>query len=532
MVLALGLDTFFYTGFTASADDNCYLLAAHNIAQGIKPLATPDTNMEMRLAFLRLALTLPTAGMYLLAEGRIFWIAFFSIIYHFCLIIIALVMGNMLHGRRVGLLAAFLTATCPLYVSLAGVVVPDLALTLWMSIALLCLIYAHRHHQRLMSSQGRLFLILAAAGFVNGLAYSTKESGLVMLAPAALFLSLAAPRPWSLQTLRNGLYFVVGLAGFLGLEALVLEQVCGQYIFRLGVIGEAKADYLRLMELAGVWPWQRAQTALASFAPYMPFSRWSLLAAMLVYPWLKNANLLPWGYSLWLILFLTFGTTGLGQYVPPPIQGRYYAPVLLPAFVFTAFCLTTLEEYLCQRPWRLPGGLARWAAGLTLGLLALVWVGDASTHLRQAGEMGRANQVRSFLKALAYAKARYPGLPIVLSPSISDRMIGMFLEDPGDLTITNRWYSVYRHPVPPPPFVLLEEKARVTKTNVLVDLPTRADQRVYEVKASEEMFPGLARDEALVQGHWLLGLNPIQAAKGEKSGYRTTLVLLVDLQQP
>src|SRR5262245_46859491 len=94
--LALFLDFLFFTGVYGS-DDIYYLEGARAVA-GEGPFIPELGNV-------RLGITLPSALVYWLT-GSIGAVAWFHVLYHLALVIVAYVLGRLLHGERAGRIAA------------------------------------------------------------------------------------------------------------------------------------------------------------------------------------------------------------------------------------------------------------------------------------------------------------------------------------------------------------------------------------------------------------------------------------------
>jgi len=117
-------------------------------------------------------------------------------------IVLVFQLGRLLYGRRAGALAALLLAVMPYHVIITRQVLLDGPMTFFATAALVCLAALGR------TSQSRW---LVAAGGCLGLASLTKETAIIMIVSAFVFLALV-PRFW-----RPARYLVAGGVATLGL---------------------------------------------------------------------------------------------------------------------------------------------------------------------------------------------------------------------------------------------------------------------------------------------------------------------------
>ena len=89
------------------------------------------------------------------------------------------------------------------------------------------------------------------------------------------------------------------------------------------------------------------EIALGQVTRWMPRSTWLLLAGTAGYTFTRARNA---GIALFFwfpAIYMTIGSTSFSSWVPPPIQGRYYAMVVLPGAVMTA--ITVSPRMTCRR---------------------------------------------------------------------------------------------------------------------------------------------------------------------------------------
>lgn len=117
-------------------------------------------------------------------------------------IVLVFQLGRLLYGRRVGALAALLLAVMPYHVVVTRQVLLDGPMTFFATAALVCLAALARTFQSRW---------LVAAGSCLGIASLTKETAVILIVSAFVFLSLV-PRFW-----RPVRYLVAGAAAALAL---------------------------------------------------------------------------------------------------------------------------------------------------------------------------------------------------------------------------------------------------------------------------------------------------------------------------
>ncbi|MGH2536595.1 MAG: ArnT family glycosyltransferase [Candidatus Promineifilaceae bacterium] len=299
-------------------------------------------------------------------------------------VLLTYLLARRLAGRRVGLLAAGMAAVLPLLVIHSHYATPDMPLTFLVLLTLYLLLRAHdRWH---MSSPWAY----AGAGFVCGLAASTKYNGVVLAAPLLLvpiFKARSLDDWLSGRTLAGPLAMA---AGFLaGTPAAVLDLP--RFLYWLGYS-------LHLYAAPGYEPvgtslgWHLDYLLTSPSAPLVVLGLAGL--ALSVWRWGRRGWLLTsFALLLWLAIFG---------------QTRREARMWLPTMAL--FCLwagLALQRLFAWGRQRYPDARLRPAAAASLALLAL-WLLTASllVDLRLA-----AADVRT--QAAAWIAANLPvGTPI------------------------------------------------------------------------------------------------------------------------
>lgn len=425
--LALGcllVNVYFYSGFYMS-DDVGYLT-------GIQGLVGPRGIDVHQLAQTRFAVTAPAAVVYAVTGSVTATIASFCL-YHPALVLVTFGLGRAIFERGAALVAAALVAFTPIYYFYGGAILPDNCLSLWLGVlcawVLAMLDWAGRE-PRAMGAVARRW---AVAGLLTGMAYSAKETGVVMTVPvAAVILVAHARRREAGKALLGVFAYGAGLLAFITLETLLLRAFGGQWALRL-FAGVGSPETMAALEervaRQGISPLPRLRFWLDRVGSHFGPGLWLVLGANAVAPlcfWRSRARApvcVLLAFWLWPFLYLTFGTTSFTRYLPPPIQhARYYTVCTMPALLVTAAVLVHLSRRLAQRIAQRRGWLAH-AVSAGPGLVAVSWAAVAFAAFEpRAGTAYRAPQTKAALAAFRDARTLYPERPVVLSRRLSRRL--------------------------------------------------------------------------------------------------------------
>ena len=509
LLVALAIDFLLYTGFYAS-DDIGYLAGAELVAGGEDRDAPDDVTYDLSID--RLGMTLPTGIAWWLTDGDVQAIAWLFVLCHLALVVLAFALGRLIHGETAGLAAAALAATCPVFTVFAGAILPDNATALWLGIVLLLLELARRQTAAGPLSWRRALGWFGAAGFVLGLSYSVKETGIIMLVPAAICVIAMAPRLRDPIWIRNGALMAAGLLAFMVLELLLLRAITGEWAFRLGRMDEAGDIMSNRMEYqGGASPFGRLWYALADrLAGVAPVTTWVLLAGSIAYGFLPGRSLALLLFFWWPFLYITIGSTSFEAYRPPSIQVRYYAIVIIPAVLMTAAVL--VEGVRRWNAWPRVPALARGrrAGAAVAALLAVgVWY-ELADNVHGAGNIYHAERARAFEATYERARAEYPQYPIVLGDYYAHRMRLLYRNYPDAADI----HTVETAPVPP--YLLLDYKKKIDE----YVLPEGAEARTLEI-----VYPPFSRWEMLTESvRRMVGLHVEPGRRSMISGGTIRLV--------
>lgn len=491
LLVALALDFLFFTGFFAS-DDRQYLDGASKIA-ALLSLESPTGGAGLGNS--RLSMIVPSGVVYWLSDGSAAAVAWFHVLYHLILVLLAFLLGRLYHSDRAGLLAAGLAATSPVFYMYAGATLPDNAAAVWLALVLLLLELAMRASAaEEPPGVRRAFRWYFSIGLLIGVAYACKETALVLTVPAAICMIANAPRLRDLTWLRDGVFMAAGLLAFVLLEVLVLRVVMGEWVFRLSLVQDTGDQFLeRMQRQGGANPvarlWFAVGDQLASLAP---LTIWMFLIGALCYALTRSRRLAPALFFWWPLFYMTIGSTSFTAYRPSSIQPRYYAIILVPAMVMSS--IAALELWRRWRAWQRPPSWSRGgygAAVLVAGLVAVTWY-EFHRLLPRSGNIYQSVHARAIGEAYEVAQLKYPQYPVVLGAGSRSKMHPLLS---GELPAVSGKNRVA------PPYLLLDRSHAGDAV--------RADD--VEVETLEIIRPALNRFEVLKhQLRRAVGLPPVE----------------------
>lgn len=256
---------------------------------------------------------------------------------------VAVVLTYRLFGSRAALFCAIVLLLNGLVLSYAGTLLPEPLVTLFAFLATWAF-------QRAIDAQrGKVALPAIAAGILGGLAYSVKDTGILVVPLLLLYLVVFHLRQRSLRSLFPIAAFCVsGFVLAVVLEACALWLLTGDFAYRYHAISQTHNSVLEPAQ--GIVDFVRRG--------------WWNLAIVLDEPLALGvpavAFLAAWGFCLFrrptvrifafvglgLAVYSLFGTSSFSRLVNLPFQERY-ATLFLP---FGAICLAAWVVNLLERP--------------------------------------------------------------------------------------------------------------------------------------------------------------------------------------
>ena len=421
IVLGIGIDLFFFNGFYAS-DDRGYFDAATLVAsEGI-------LSKNPRVGHERLTVLAWNIFAGWLSGYNVQAISASYTFFHGLLIVLVYLLARRLFNRLAGVLAAYTTATFPLFIIFSTGIYPDLPIACLFALSLLAFI--HAYEVRPCGRLGMTLLMMSASGASVGAAYMAKEVGLVVL-PVYFMLWLLTewtrrPRsktgkqttpnspstanisderrwgPWSLRGVVTGAFFAIGFFAMVGLEYGVLSHLTGRSYVRM-LEREKEEDLEKVDNFhrdGGYNPIARFKAAGRELGSgNLPENLKYLFGACLVaYPFIRKRNWSVYFLGLWIFAFLTVGTYSYKHYYPPRLQARYYIPAF--PFLITVFAITLAWVLGHIRNLKLTGPSRRWLWRLITLAIVLTPIGYLRGIDRWSGNLYRTDFVQNMARAV------------------------------------------------------------------------------------------------------------------------------------
>ena len=321
---ALVVRLVFFAGFVGF-DDTYYIDVAHRFATG-------DWTPSASQFGLRIGLIVPAALVYRLFGVGDATTGLFPLLCSLATIPLAFVIGRLVAGETVGLLAAALLAVLPLDVIFASQLAGTAPASLLAGLALLFYLRAQETHR------ARSFF---AAGACVGFGCLCADVTLFCLIPLSCHAAFVARRDW------RTLWVPVGLASVFAGEALYYGIVSGDPLYRFSTLARQVATQGNVDALSSglglayaVQPFLRlaSEQEFGLFPAFLVPAIWMAVRR----PPHPHLRLL----ALWVVtifLYTSYGTVSPLRFAPLPRLPRYLASVAIPAVILLAAWLMTLR---------------------------------------------------------------------------------------------------------------------------------------------------------------------------------------------
>ena len=417
LFLSCGLDLIFFTGYFAS-DDIGYLAGAWKIINGGRYDSSPA------LSEIRLTLVGWNTLIALLFGYHIQLIAGSYIFFHQLANGLTFLLARRMHGNIVAVPAAFCMATTPLAVTHASAVLPDLPMTSFLLLSLLLFLRVYDGDAERFGFRSGVLMFIAGA--CVGLAYTAKETALILPPFYAVFWLLRERGRPRRQVLTRGILMAAGFLAIFFLEWAALSGLIGRSYFRMGwTVGATQFGSVLRDYPYGYYPLERLTCIHERIGPW--FSRtgfhYILAAVALIYPFVSGRKLAPWALAAWYFVYHVWGSTRLTEYLPPPLQARYFTPMLPFLFILYVFLVVRMFRAVScriQRP------ALRRAVTIVAALACFLYpLPSLRISDRQAGKIYRADIVHVAQDALDAARAA-GDRPVVYSKTIDYHIATLF----------------------------------------------------------------------------------------------------------
>ncbi|SKA24048.1 glycosyltransferase family 39 protein [Novilysobacter spongiicola] len=394
---------YYFTGLYCS-DDTRYMLGAIRLAVG-EPISTASL-AERRVMFLLPAALFHAFGWkadLLAAPYLLFFVGTGCSGY---------LLARRLLPRAGAALAMLLAAAQPVLFLYAGAMLPDIAGTFFIVLALLLLVL-WLEAVEVGAGWRRELLLAAGVGGAMATSLTIKESGLVLLVVPVVVIALASWRRGASRILPVITALLLGFAAVLVVEAAVFRLTAGHWYSSLLSLSTPH-DMQAYTQAQGLDPIARLGTLRAILSPVTKglFLLAGLSSLHLARAWhsgrLPHTGALGWlvvvfGWS-WPLLAFTLGSVSLTEYRPAVMQERYYAPAIIPAAILAADLVRHIAFAGAAR--------FRWVGPIAAAVLS-VWLLSAPYSMwADRGLIYAAGAKEAFLLARRDAARRFPGVPL------------------------------------------------------------------------------------------------------------------------
>ncbi|MGS1076558.1 ArnT family glycosyltransferase [Pseudoxanthomonas beigongshangi] len=402
------ISLFYFTGLFGS-DDLAYINGAAGFGQA---------PYYALLGAARYTISVPLRVMLELSGNEPQRAAFGFVVVFIALALAVYFLAGKIYDKRVALLSSVLVVVNPVLFFFAGAVLPDNMLSI-LFVAAVLLFACWYQCVRSNPSSGGWSLFLAST--FAALCYVTKEAALAFFLPVAVYALWTIrklPLPLAARHLGWGLGGTVCV--LLG-DLLLSYGIFGDPLIRFTVAKNMNVveEAAKFMSYQGSTPVERFHYAYGQFKalwPAVPI----YLASILFLVWqhrsvsrfVCSVDGIVSLSAVWVMLFLTFGTISLHEYVGIPIQVRYYAPAAV------LFCVVLARAV---SPWLASTTIWRAAA---MVLLTALMIYQVTFPAERAGDIYRAREFRAFQAAVSNAQERFPGVPVYAGDYFSFRALG------------------------------------------------------------------------------------------------------------
>lgn len=304
-------------------------------------------------------------------------------------------------GPTAGASAAGFLSMNALSATYAGLFMPDPVLSLAMFVTALPVLSATRAATR----PARIGLVLVA-GAAAAIAYSIKDTGILVAAPTGIWLLCQRRLPIA-ERIQLGVLYGFGFLALFALEAGIYHTLTGDALYRFHAIDEVhnagmgggRSLYQFLQ--TGFWGFL---SALAPYSASLPVLATLAVAVLALVPALfRSATLVLFAATgAFVCVYLIFGTSSFTALVPMYFQDRYFEPIVPFVAVLAGAAMARLAR----------GRDSRSApAWLAAGVAAISFPGIASN----AGDITFSTFGKNAAIALHSLRETHPETPIWVS---------------------------------------------------------------------------------------------------------------------
>ena len=360
VIFGIFLRLVFFSGMGVS-DSLTYSKTAHDISNGI------DQNSVLTLST-RLGLIYPTAISYKVFGVNDFSSVLFIFLTSIASIILIFYFGKLLFNTRTGLIAAFLLSFFPLDIVHSTKLLSDLPSAFFVALGVYIFLYAE------LKSKLKYGISYLLSGIFIGVGYLIRESALLI---SLFFIAYILYK----RKVKKE-YFLVpaGVLMIFIFESLIFFNLTGDPLFRVHTSQEYLAEaslvhnYFGRLDLPSGffhYPWLFLTNSLLVF-----FYIFILFAAIyfIVFRRRETYTLLFWFVPL--LLYLSFGSSSLSQYIPFRAVDRYTFVIAMPGILLLSF-------FLAGKKWNMKSAPFLIVAFLFVTSIAFVYIREDRNQLKE-----------------------------------------------------------------------------------------------------------------------------------------------------
>src|SRR3989338_842916 len=332
LIVAFGLllRLVFFSGMGTS-DDLSYSSYSYNVDKGINKDIT--VTLEVRIGIIY-----ATALSYTIFGVNDFSSVLFVLLTSLGSIILIFYFGKLLFDEKAGLMAAFLLSFFPLDIAYSTKLLTDLPSAFFMALGVYFFLYSE------IKSKMKYGIGYFLSGIFIGIGYLIKETAVLI---GLFFITYNIFK----KRIKKEYFFVpLGFLAIFAVDVLVFYVSTGDPFFRIF----ASQQYLaKVIESYGYFGRLSFPLGLLHY-PYM-FLTDNLISYFYIFIFIAIGYCLVYkkreAYNMlfWLIpslLYLSFGSSSISQYIPFNATSRYLSIITIPGILLLSFFLTEKNELI------------------------------------------------------------------------------------------------------------------------------------------------------------------------------------------
>ncbi len=383
-----------------------------------------DEEIRPTLGGARWLVSLPYAAYAQLFGLDPYWAVSLHSLEYLALVWIAMALAGLVASPAASIAAGLLLATCPIILLYSGALLPDNIVTL---LFLLQFIVFLRFMK--FPDEKKALRLAATAGFLHALLYMTKEPS-VLFGVGFIVIAVVSYQRSKAVMLRTVLAVFIGFSAGILIDLALGWLVFGDPIVRLSLGGSDHVtnSALNRMVQQGTYPLERLATAALGIS-----SQWQIFGVGFGYPILlaaiaSPALLLIRAFrrtevvilsltALLIVVYHTFGSLSLTQYVGIWLNPRYYAPAAALVILLFVIIADIAIKHIGSEAVRRVVGSALIFAVLTFSAASVIG------SLSQADQVFHMRVVDEVYSAAAHFAVTEPEFPVYAGKFVTQRIV-------------------------------------------------------------------------------------------------------------